>query len=195
MDYSIITSENFQTKKWSGGTTTELFIFPKKATYKKQNFQFRLSTAKVEVKKSEFSSLPKISRKLMVLDGNITLTHKDYYSKKLKKFGIDTFEGDWETSCQGTCTDFNLMTSASVTGTLSASRIKKNHFAKPTVHENCTWFFMYLFSGKVSLNVNDILTFLRKGDLLVIHSPTLLPFEIKAVENSELVFSEIIKIK
>jgi len=195
MEYNILTSENFKTQKWSGGTTTELFIFPKSASYKKQNFQFRLSTAQVKIEKSDFSILPGISRKLMVLDGNIYLTHKKQYSKKLKKWDVDAFEGDWETSCQGKCTDFNLMTSASITGELSAIQIKKNLFVNPTIHENCTWFFMYIFSGKVSLNVNHILITIRKGDLLVIRAPTLLPFEIKTEENSELVFSEIIKIK
>jgi len=110
MGYSIITSHYLQPVSWSGGTTTELFIFPLTSDYHKRNFQFRLSTATVEKDKSDFTRLIGISRKLMVLDGKITLNHKDHYSRQINKFDVDEFEGDWKTSSIGKCTDFNLMT-------------------------------------------------------------------------------------
>ena len=69
MEYSIITTDNFKTSGWSGGTTTELFIFPPTADYQQRNFQFRLSTATVEADRSDFTLLNGISRKLMVLSG------------------------------------------------------------------------------------------------------------------------------
>ena len=60
VNYKIITAQNLKSSTWSGGTTTEFFIFPTEASYKKKNFDFRLSTATVEVEESEFTSLPNI---------------------------------------------------------------------------------------------------------------------------------------
>jgi hypothetical protein len=50
---------------------------------------------------------------------------------------------------------------------------------------------MYLYSGKVSFDINHKTAILNKGDLLVINKPAILNLEISGVENSELVFSEI----
>ncbi|PKP26525.1 MAG: hypothetical protein CVU03_03030 [Bacteroidetes bacterium HGW-Bacteroidetes-2] len=191
MEYTVLTSEYFNTKPWSGGSTTELFIFPKKATYKQQNFQFRISTATVEIEKSDFTILEGISRKLIVLKGEITLNHKEHYASQLKKLDMDAFDGGWKTTSIGKCTDFNLMTSASTKGELWAIEMKKNHFVYPTIPEHCSWFFMYVFSGKTILNLNDTSTSLKNGDLLVVHTSTQIPFKIKASEDSELVFTTI----
>ncbi|MDF1551007.1 MAG: HutD family protein, partial [Bacteroidales bacterium] len=104
MEFTIYKPEDFKTSTWSGGTTTQLFIYPSSADYLKRNFDFRISTAKVTVAKSDFTSLPEISRKIMILEGEITIQHQNRYSKQLKKFDIDEFEGDWKTSAIGTCT-------------------------------------------------------------------------------------------
>ena len=37
-DVSVITKDNQTTKKWSGGTTTEICIFPKDSNYEDRNF-------------------------------------------------------------------------------------------------------------------------------------------------------------
>lgn len=191
MEYKIITSENFQPAGWPGGTTTELFIFPVTAAYQQRNFQFRLSTATVEIYKSVFTSLFGISRKLMVLSGKITLIHEDHYSRQLNKFDVDEFEGDWNTSSIGYCTDFNLMTIGETSGELTAIVIKKEQYANYKIKENCNWFFMYVYSGKVSIDINIKKNTINKGDLLVLNKLSIKSLEIKGIENSELVFSEI----
>ena len=54
---------------WSGGTTTQLAIFPFDAKYEDRNFIFRISTAKVHHEHTVFSSLKGFSRSLMILEG------------------------------------------------------------------------------------------------------------------------------
>jgi environmental stress-induced protein Ves len=191
MEYTIIPSHYFQPIAWSGGTTTELFIFPLTADYQKRNFKFRLSMATVETDKSDFTTLIGISRKLMVLDGKITLNHEDHYSRQLNKFDVDEFEGDWKTSSIGKCTDFNLMTSGNTTGELKAIVIENEQSINWNIKVDCNWFFVYILSGKVRIDINNKTATLNKGDLLISNLPSISNFEIKGIENSELVFSEI----
>ncbi len=191
MDYIIITAENFKPTSWSGGTTTQLFIFPPTASYQERNFRFRLSTATVEVEKSDFTSLPGFSRKLMILAGEITINHEGHYSKQLNRFDVDAFEGDWKTSSVGKCTDFNLMTTGSATGEISACVVEKGTSLSVSVKENFDWFFIYLSSGKISIEIDNKTATLSKGDLLVFNKPTIRNLEIKGIENSELVISKV----
>ena len=44
-----ISAQRFSTSKWSGGSTTELFIWPKDASYAERRFNIRISTATVDV--------------------------------------------------------------------------------------------------------------------------------------------------
>jgi environmental stress-induced protein Ves len=190
MESKIITSGNFHTSAWSGGTTTELFIFPPEADYLLRNFQFRLSTATVETDKSDFTSLPGFSRKLMVLNGSITLSHKDHHSVQLNKSDVDEFPGDWKTSSIGRCTDVNLITAGKTAGKLSAMAIEKDQSANCIINEKSDWFIIYVYSGKVSININK-LPILKKGDLLILNKPAICNFQIKGIENSDLALSEI----
>jgi len=192
MEYTIITSQYFQPVAWSGGTTTELFIFPLTSDYQKRNFQFRLSTATVETDKSDFTTLFGISRKLMILNGKITLNHRDYDSRQLSKFDVAEFEGDWKTTSIGKCTDFNLMTSGTTTGELKALVIENEQSVNWSIKEDCDWFFMYLFSGKVRMAINNKIALINKGDLLISNKPSIRNFEIKGSEKSEIVFTEIL---
>ena len=108
MKTTILTPQQFTTSEWSGGSTTQLYIFPATATYAARDFELRISTAKVEVAASTFTALPGVQRKLMILEGAITITHEGQYSKHLKPFEVDEFSGDWKTTAVGTCTDFNV---------------------------------------------------------------------------------------
>jgi environmental stress-induced protein Ves len=191
MEFTIKTSANFQTVKWQGGTTTELFIFPKEADYKLRNFKFRLSTATVETDRSDFTILNGISRKLMVLAGKISLSHEDHYSRQLNKFDVDEFDGGWKTSSSGRCIDFNLMTTGKTSGELTAIVIDKEQHAKFKTKEHCDWIFVYVFSGNVRIEINYEVTDVRKGDLLVLNKQAIRNFEIIGIENSELVVSEV----
>src|SRR5579875_3661463 len=95
------------TNTWSGGTTTEIAIYPNNSEYGKRNFLWRLSTATVDVEESLFTPLPGISRILMVTEGTMTLQHEGHHSVHLAPFEQDKFEGAWTTRCMGRGRDFN----------------------------------------------------------------------------------------
>ncbi len=189
MKVQLLPSKSFNTNVWSGGTTTELFIFPSTANYAARNFDFRLSTATVEVETSEFTALPGIARKLMVLEGKTTLTHQNHHTAKLAKFAVDTFLGDWKTTSAGKCTDFNVMTRGEIESKISGFEIQKDATRNYQLQENCTWLFVYVFNGEINLRNQNISA--KKGDLFVLENPTQSTLNLKSAKDSELVFTEI----
>ncbi len=166
MDIEIFSPADYLTTPWSGGTTTQLFIHPPGTGYPERNFGFRLSTATVKAETSVFTPLPSFSRKLLILEGAITIAHAGRYTRQLKVLDTDAFEGEWETTSQGTCTDFNLMTSSAFDGQLSAVRLEENkpHFYKA----EAGWIFFYALGGNLSLDLKNESILLRKHQLLCI---------------------------
>ena len=112
MSYRIIRKEELSTTAWSGGTTTQLAIWPEGASYASRDFTWRVSTARVDAEESEFTRLPGVSRILMILDGTLELEHEGHHSVRLERFGQDAFDGGWTTRSRGRVTDFNLMMTA-----------------------------------------------------------------------------------
>ncbi|CDI48886.1 HutD/Ves family protein [Clostridium tetani] len=170
MSYSIelIKKEDQKTSAWSGGTTTELFIYPKNTEYKKLNFGWRLSSAKVIDEESTFSHLPNIWRYIMVLDGNLKLIHENHHSLDLSPFEVDSFSGDWTTKSYGKVTDFNLMLNNDYTGNIDALYFKKD--IKFSIDKNLSHVeaFYTLEEGTcVFINEEEHIN-LDKNDLLII---------------------------
>lgn len=161
---TILKPEQLKTTAWSGGTTTELYIFPPTSNYQKRDFDFRISSAKVEVEKSEFTPLKGFSRQLMLLEGSLQIDHKSHHSITLKPFQKDIFEGDWQTSALGTCTDFNLMLNRSTSGDISSLMLGKNESQNIEL-ESCRFAFIYVFYGSIEVNSN---LKLEQGDFLII---------------------------
>ena len=108
----------FITTKWSGGTTTELFIAPKNAQFADRNFHFRLSTATIEVEESTYTPLANIDRHFMVIDGSIALAHDDKKYKHINQFEQDHFNGNCITKSKGKAQAFNLMLMGANSGQL-----------------------------------------------------------------------------
>jgi len=191
MKFTQIFSKEFKINTWSGGTTTQLFIFPLTANYQHKNFNFRLSSATVEIEESTFTLLPGVLRKLMILEGNIITNHKNHYSKQLQKFDIDTFEGSWETSSVGKCTDFNLMTTGNTSGELSLLKLVKEKIINYQLEARWDWIFIYVIEGEFEANIKDALHYFKKGDLLVIKDVMSSMVQITSSENSEQVIAKI----
>ena len=116
--FEMIKKDQQKTSKWSGGTTNEIYIYPVNSLYGHGNFKWRLSSAKVEVERSTFTSLPGISRLLMVVKGDLLLKHEGHHNAKLSAFEQDSFSGEWITTSLGKVTDFNLMLSEGYKGSL-----------------------------------------------------------------------------
>ncbi|MHC1724344.1 MAG: HutD family protein [Aminipila sp.] len=101
--------DEYKIGKWSGGTTTELGIYPDDYQYSERKFIWRLSSATVEIEESDFTSLPEYDRVLIVLDGEVVLVHKEIRVARLAQYEQDRFSGAFETKSFGKITDFNLM--------------------------------------------------------------------------------------
>lgn len=192
MSYTIITADKFNTITWSGGTSTQLYIYPETADYALRDFDFRLSTAKVEVAKSEFTPLPGVSRKIMVLDGEIEISHKNHYTKKLQKFDIDAFEGNWQTSSVGICTDFNLMTKGETEGNLSSLSLMKEQAMSLPLPDKNSKILIYIHSGNIRLTIEGNNHKLNQADLLIIDNEIRSNIKLKANQDSRLVISKVI---
>lgn len=106
----LIHKQEQKMSKWSGGTTTELALYPLDSCYKEQNFMWRISTATVDEAESTFTSLPAYNRILMPLRGDsLLLKHENQYNKVLHPLETDSFPGSWKTVSEGKVQDFNLM--------------------------------------------------------------------------------------
>ncbi len=106
----LIRASESRTTKWSGGTTTELAIFPEGSQYLRRDFGWRLSTATVEAEHTVFTKLPGIWRILMVTEGHLKLKHQGQHEVSLGPFDQDAFDGGWTTESWGQARDLNLMT-------------------------------------------------------------------------------------
>ena len=186
MNYKIIKSSSVKASPWSGGSTTELFIYPIPSKYATRNFNFRLSTATVNVEESTFTSLPGITRTLMVLDGEMTLTHKAHHITKLGRFDSDNFKGDWNTSSKGKCSDFNLMTMGNTKGTVESLHANKGKQVVFSFSDNIQHLVIYVHSGQIKIENEAIET----GDLVVFEDPNK-SIEFISVEKCDLIISKI----
>ncbi|MDR2522247.1 MAG: HutD family protein [Synergistaceae bacterium] len=120
MNIKLLRKEEQSAGMWAGGTTTQLAIWPPESDYKRRDFLWRVSTARVDLKESVFTYLPGFHRFLMILEGEVRLTYKGRRKAVLGPFGQDEFEGDWTTISRGRCVDFNLMTAPGCEGRLTA---------------------------------------------------------------------------
>ena len=194
MENRILNAGEFKTIRWSGGTSTELFIFPSHSSFEKRDFTVRLSTATVEVGASEFTPLPGVSRKLMVLNGEVTLSHEHHHKTHLKKFDVDGFSGNWKTTCNGTCTDFNLMTRGAVSGEVRGIVLEREDQDQIQIDDHTDWYFIYVYSGSAVVTINHNPIMLLPGGLLLMEKCNGAAFAIKGIQRSELVFVQIMAV-
>ncbi len=187
MNYKIISKKSLKTITWQGGTTTELYIFPEESKYQERNFDFRISTAQVLLEESDFTSLPNIDRELMILDGSIEITHEHQYSKRLNKFNIDSFKGDWKTSSKGICTDFNIMSNGNYNCKIEVLNSDSNQkIAQNNLND---FLILYAYKGEATIEIRSEIIQLEKGDIFVLKKKE--NFEIHFTKTSEIIVSKI----
>ena len=105
-----LTPKEYTTSTWSGGTTTQLLIWPENGDYGRREFQVRISSATVELEESDFTPLYGVERYITPLSGGFTLTHPG--KMPISMAPLETpyrFSGEESTHCVGKATDFNLM--------------------------------------------------------------------------------------
>lgn len=189
MSALLIKSNSSKTKKWSGGDTTELFISPKGSSYLNRDFDYRISTATVEVEKSVFTSLNHVSRILMVLEGKMKLTHNGEHESVLGPFDSDHFEGSWETLSEGTCIDFNLMLRNGKKGEVGVLEIEDEalsyDFYEPVM------LFLYLYKGDALAFLNEEEYRLSEGDLLQMDGSDPFNFSLRSLGGATFVLVKV----
>ena len=104
-----LTSGDYAVSAWSGGTTTQLAIYPENAVYADRDFLWRVSSATVDLEDSDFTPLPDYDRLIATLEGEIVLTHNGGAPLRLRPLEVHAFSGADATHSVGRCRDFNLM--------------------------------------------------------------------------------------
>jgi environmental stress-induced protein Ves len=171
MQIKHITADSFQTTNWSGGTTTELYIYPEATTYQERNFLFRLSKATIEQEETTFTPLAGVKRSLMVLEGALTLIHEGQAPKELDKFDIENFTGDWNTRSVGKATDLNLMCREDAVGLLKKRVLRKirlRSFWQENSLQPYRAVLYYMHEGKAEIASEKQTYLLKQGEILVI---------------------------
>ncbi|MGX6971102.1 HutD family protein [Vagococcus bubulae] len=144
MAYHLLRKNDHQTSCWSGGETTQVFLYPPTGKYEPGKFDYRISTASVEVEESIFSALPGYNRLLMSLNHPLELTHESLsntVTKKMKPFEVDAFDGADKTKSVGKCQDFNVIFKPTYVSEMSAvDSIKKRQLLP------CIRYFYYLLT-------------------------------------------------
>ena len=118
---TLLRAKDFQVSDWSGGKTKQLYLSPPTGHYGKREFDYRLSTATVELAESQFSDLSGFHRILMSLDHTLHLHNASRQEETvLAPFTPYFFEGSDSITSRGTCTDFNLIYSDHYQGQMLA---------------------------------------------------------------------------
>ncbi len=108
MTVKILKKNNYNTKKWAGGETTEIFIFPEDASLENRDFIFRISSATCPEEKSKFSDFTGYNRYITSLDETLKLINKNK-ELSLNPYEIFFFDGKDETYSKSKVRDFNLI--------------------------------------------------------------------------------------
>ncbi len=193
MNIDIYKAEDFKTTKWTGGSTTELYIHPPTANYASSNFKFRISSATVEVPHSVFTVLPEVSRQLMVLKGSIKLSHKNHHEVQLNKNDIDSFNGNWETTAVGTCVDFNLMIKGNTKGKISSIAVSADKTLNFQLESTCEFLIFYAYEGKLQVDFSSEKRNVNQGELQVVKQPINEMMKLQSSENCALAVVYIFK--
>lgn len=109
--FHIIKKEDYKVSQWSGGTTTEIYLAPVDGSYAERRFDFRISSATVDLEESDFTMLDGVKRYLTILEGGMDLTFNEQTCRQvtLKPYEVVEFMGDVPTHSVGQAKDFNLM--------------------------------------------------------------------------------------
>ena len=169
MNYQLRLPESLTTSNWSGGTTTQLYIFPEHASYAASDFLVRISTATVTTETSLFTSLPGIKRFLLILDGVLTIEHTGRYQKQLQKFDSDTFLGDWETKGVGKVVDFNVMTSNKVSTQTVAIQLAAQEIFKTSIPSSIDTLLWYIYKGNIQITIDTVTIHIPTGAVFIIN--------------------------
>lgn len=109
MEHKVIHAADIVTGTWSGGTTSQYYIYPEDADKKAGNYAFVVTSATVDLAESTFTYYGGCDRVIMSLAKEYTLIHNEDDVYPLKPFEPHAFTGEEVTKSEGTYKDFNLI--------------------------------------------------------------------------------------
>jgi environmental stress-induced protein Ves len=118
---AVINEGSAVVSQWAGGKSSQYFIYPENSNYASRNFKFRISKAvSFSDEEAKYTMLENYIRHLIMLEGTARVYHKGHYDLTMEPYrDIDVFDGGWESSAEGSVTDFNLMVSKDCFGRMS----------------------------------------------------------------------------
>lgn len=149
----IIKQNQQQTTNWSGGTTTPLFIFPVDSAYASRDFLFRISTATVQTATSIFTDLTGYQRIIMLLQGNLSITHNNEVTHHLKPLIPHFFDGAWKTTAIGKVTDFNVIFKPEIKAHIDVVLLSANQSNQ--IQTSKDFICLYLAKGQITIRENQ----------------------------------------
>ena len=168
MKITKIPSHAQSVSRWSGGTTTQLAIYPPDAVYAERDFIWRVSSAVVELPESDFTPLPDYDRILMILNGELTLSHDGGGEYTLRALEQTSFDGASHTFSRGQVTDFNLMMrKGRCTGRVEVRKPKINCGCGEVLSDEYDTHLFYCVSGEMKANIGSEWFDLSQGDALL----------------------------
>ena len=164
---TLLKSSDFQVSDWSGGKTKQLYLSPPTGHYGKRDFDYRLSTATVELAESQFSDLSGFHRILMSLDHALHLHNASRQEETvLAPFTPYVFEGSDSITSRGTCTDFNLIYSDHYQGQMLAISDREELSQDEAIQ------FIYALSDLMVTGTGLPSLNLETGQLLIVEKET-----------------------
>ena len=164
---NLLRANDFQVSDWSGGKTKQLYLSPPTGHYGKREFDYRLSTATVELAESQFSDLSGFHRILMSLDHTLHLHNASRQEETvLAPFTPYFFEGSDSITSRGTCTDFNLIYSDHYQGQMLAISDREELSQDEAIQ------FIYALSDLMVTGTGLPSLNLETGQLLIVEKET-----------------------
>jgi environmental stress-induced protein Ves len=168
MRIEIIKKNQQKESVWSGGKTNQIYIHPSNSKLQDRDFDFRISSAIVEVEKSDFTPFIGFNRSLMVLEGEVEIIHEGNYSKNLKQYEVDYFSGDWKTTSKGKITEFNLIVKHGLKGELNYLILNTDQIISKEISNLPNRVGYFVISGELKVVVNNSNYSVKKGELVMI---------------------------
>lgn len=166
-----LTETDFIISRWSGGTTTQLYISPEGSTLKDRNFDWRISSAIVETEESDFTLFEGYERILIPLKGKLEMEHQTpngTIQQNVGEFELARFNGSWPTKGKGKLTDFNVIFKPNYHIKVQVTHLLEEEIF--VVEENTH--ILFLQAGSCNLNGKLLhapaLTLIEEGDEVLI---------------------------
>ena len=149
MKYKVIRESDYITTRWSGGTTSQIMIWPEDAVFSQREFEWRISRATMENGESKFTRMDGFHRELYMMTGE-TVLHFPQEEKYMKPGTIIHFSGDSEIRSVGGGTDLNLIMKNGVDGCLEEKEFEASDTV--TTQKNREWkqCLIYIVSGRIA---------------------------------------------